>query len=302
MKRQSHVKRWLKASRLPSQTYIFFPLLLGQILGYAHIATWHWPIALLVHVFGLFIQLYIVYANDYADYQVDILNDTYTIFSGGSRVLVDGDITPEALKKTAFLMAAGSVGTALWLMMFYRRPWGLMFVGIALLLLYAYSYPPFRLSYRGGGEFLQMLGVGGVLPLFGYYAQAGNLIHFPFSLFLILLPTNLACALATSLPDEPSDRRGQKHTISVVFGNQRTRQIILCLNFLTITQFLFLLAENIDGICLMAGIAVMTLPFCLSILLYSSAVPGTCSLVYFVFLNILTTLLTTAGLALMFSV
>ncbi|GAK56512.1 UbiA prenyltransferase [Candidatus Vecturithrix granuli] len=295
------MKRWLKASRLPSQAYIFFPLLLGQILAYAHAATWDWPIALLVHAFGLFIQLYIVYANDYADYQVDTLNDTYTIFSGGSRVLVDGDITPEALKKAAFLMVGGSLGTALLLMMLYRRPWALLLATIALLLLYAYSYPPFRLSYRGGGEFLQMIGVGGVLPLFGYYAQAGDFIHFPCSLFLILLPTNLACAIATSLPDEPSDRRGQKHTISVVFGNQRARQIILCLNFLTITQFLFLLVENIDGICLMGGIAVMTLTFCLSILFCRSAVPGTRSLMYFVFSNILITLLTTTGLALMFS-
>ncbi len=293
------MKRWLKASRLPSQTYIFFPLLLGQILAYTHVATWDWPVALLVHTFGLFIQLYIVYANDYADYHADTLNDTYTIFSGGSRVLVDGDITPEALRKAAFLMAASSLGTALLLIIFSRRPGALVFAAIALLLLYVYSYPPFRLSYRGGGEFLQMIGVGGVLPLFGYYAQTGDFIHFPFSLFLILLPTNLACAIATSLPDEPSDRRGQKHTISVVFGNQRARQIILCLNFLTIAQFLFLLAENIDGLWLLGGIGAMTLPFFLIILLFGSAAPGTRSLVYFVFLNILITLMTTVGLSLM---
>lgn len=291
---------WLKASRLPSQTYIFFPLLLGQILGYTRIAEWNWPIALLVHVFGLFIQLYIVYANDYADYQVDILNDTYTIFSGGSRVLVDGDITPNVLKKAAFLMAGGSLGTALLLTIFFRRPLALMLVMMALLLLYAYSYPPFRLSYRGGGEFLQMIGVGGVLPLFGYYAQAGSLVHFPYTLFSILLPINLACAIATSLPDEPSDRRGQKHTISVLFGIQHARQIILGLNFLTIIQFLFLLFEYRDGISLMGGAVVVTLPFLLAFRLSGSALPGTRSLSYFVFLNILITFLTTIRLSLLF--
>lgn len=293
------MKYWLKASRLPSQTYIFSPLLLGQSCGSAHAAAWNWPIALLVHAFGLFIQLYIVYANDYADYQVDRLNDTYTTFSGGSRVLVDGDVTPQALKKAALLMAAASLGTALLLALFYQRPLAVLFAIVALLLLYAYSYPPFKLSYRGGGEFLQMIGVGGVLPVLGYYAQAGSFYHFPFPLFLILLPTNLACAIATSLPDEPSDRRGEKHTISVVCGVPRARLIILALNFLTITQFLFLLARTVDGTWLAAGSAAAALLFFSSMRLSRSALPGTRSLGYFVFLNITTTLLITAGLSLL---
>jgi 1,4-dihydroxy-2-naphthoate octaprenyltransferase len=240
-----------------------------------------------------------VYANDYADSQVDALNDTYTIFSGGSRALVDGDLTPQALKKAALLMAAASLGTALILTLFYRRPLAALFAIMAVLLLHAYSYPPFRLSYRGGGEFLQMIGVGGVLPLLSYYAQAGALFHFPFALFWILLPTNLACAIATSLPDEPSDRRGRKHTISVICGIPRARLIILGLNFLTIIQFLVLLAGAVDGIRLVGGIVGITLPFLLSIRHSRSALPGTRSLSYFVFLNIMITLMITAGLSLL---
>jgi 1,4-dihydroxy-2-naphthoate octaprenyltransferase len=104
--------------------------------------------------------------------------------------------------------------------------------------------------------------------------------------------------IATSLPDEPSDRQGQKHTISVVFGNQRARQIILCLNFLTITQFYFP-RENIDRLLLLEGIVPWRLPFFLIICFSGQPLQETRSLGYFVFPNILITLMTTVGLSLM---
>ena len=37
----------------------------------------------------------------------------------------------------------------------------------------AYTLPPLRLNYRGGGELLEMLGVGLALPLYNVYLQAG---------------------------------------------------------------------------------------------------------------------------------
>ena len=87
------IKAWLQASRLPSQSYIFFPLLLGQALRYAQTGQFDWTVFLLLHLYGLFLQLFIVYANDRADIETDRLNTTFTIFSGGSRTLVNGLIT-----------------------------------------------------------------------------------------------------------------------------------------------------------------------------------------------------------------
>ena len=71
------VLAWLQASRLASQAYIFFPLLLGQGFyrqtgGELNPAVLFW-----VGAYGLMIQLFIVYANDYADAEVDRLNTTY---------------------------------------------------------------------------------------------------------------------------------------------------------------------------------------------------------------------------------
>ena len=108
----------------------------------------------------------------------------------------------------------------------------------AIFLLYSYSYPPFRFSYRGGGELLQMLGVGLVLPIYGYLAQSGDFSFFPKELFLILLPMNLACAIATSLPDSPSDKISNKKTFTVLLGNPLAKTILLFLEIITYLFFI----------------------------------------------------------------
>ncbi|MCX8043331.1 MAG: prenyltransferase [Desulfobacterota bacterium] len=233
------VKAWLQASRLASQSYIFFPLLLGQSCWYAQQKTLDIWILVLVHAYGLCVQLYIVYANDYADTATDRINSTYNLFSGGSRVLVDGLLIPRELLAGIMItvLATILVGAMLW--HFAARPFSLLFIAVSLGLLWLYSYKPVQLSYRGGGELLQMLGVGGVLPLFGYYAQAGTVTGFPLMFLAFILPAQLSCALATALPDQPSDRQSGKRTCAVLFGAAATKVIISALNIVSIATCLF---------------------------------------------------------------
>ncbi len=96
MKKQ--LSAWIQASRLHSQSFIFFPILLGQAAWVSQGGSINWWAFVLIQLFGLFDQLYIVYANDYADYRDDRLNTAPTIFSGGSRVLVDNLLKPVQLK------------------------------------------------------------------------------------------------------------------------------------------------------------------------------------------------------------
>lgn len=290
-------KAWLKASRLPSQSYIFFPLLLGEMIAFCRLGQFDWGIFAFIHLFGVAIQLYIVYANDYADFEVDALNVTYTIFSGGSRVLVDGNLSRTALKHGAWAMAGTTIGIAVVLAIGFARVAAPLFVLLALFLLYAYSFPPIRLSYRGGGEFLQMIGVGVVLPLFSYYAQTGTLQHFPAEVFCLLLPTNLACAIATSLPDEPSDRQGQKRTVSVLLGNRNAKSLILGLNTLTVVQSGVLGIMGQPEMSDVALMALMALVLLVLICTFPQALPGTRRLSLFVFFSILLTILITGTLA-----
>jgi 1,4-dihydroxy-2-naphthoate octaprenyltransferase len=226
---------WLKASRLASQSYIALPLLLGQLV-YARTngGSLHLGVLALVQLFGLFDQLYIVYANDVADQATDRLNTTSTLFSGGSRVLVEDRLSAGTLGSAARAAAAALVAISLALALWRGAPLLVLFAFVAIGLLWAYSYPPFRLSYRGGGELLQTFGVGMVLPLYGYVAQGGSFASFPFALLALLLPTHLGCAIATALPDEPSDRQSNKLTLAARIGGERAALVTVALNLVAL--------------------------------------------------------------------
>lgn len=231
------IAAWLKASRLPSQSYIAPPLLFGQAYHYYLTGDLSIPILIVVQLFGLFDQLYIVFANDYADQETDRINRTATAFSGGSRVLVDGHLRPRQLRAAIPITVSLCLLSGVILAIVFGRWLALPITVVALLLLWAYSYPPIKMSYRGGGELLQMFGVGALLPALGYHAQAGTLAGFPWPMLWVLLPTHLACAVATALPDEPSDRASNKRTAVVLLGPRRARVAIVGLNAVSIVAF-----------------------------------------------------------------
>ncbi len=293
------LRAWLQASRLPSQAYLFLPLLLGQVLAWRVTGEWSWLVFLLVHTFGVFDQLYIVYANDVADEDTDRDNATATLYSGGSRVLVEGVLSSAVLLQAAWLMAGLALASTalIGLLAGHWLPLPLAMLGIALL--WAYSFPPLRLSYRGGGELLQTLGLGGVLPLLAFAAQAGDLVGFPWLLFAVLLPLNLATAIATALPDAPSDARANKRTLVVIHGPGPARRFILVLaggalllHLLFVHDALAMASLPLWWVLALPGMALM-----IATALHQRADPGTRMLSLFLFLVILVNVAYVAGLA-----
>lgn len=222
---------WLQASRLASQTYILFPLLLGQGFHRQNGGALNPAIFFWVCAYSLLIQLYIVYANDFADAEVDRLNTTYNMFSGGSRVLVNGLLNKHEMLIGIVVTMVINAGVGCVLTLFYGRGWALPLIILSWVLLWAYSYAPLRLSYRGGGELLQALGVGCLLLFLGYYAQAGTPQYFPWRYLLFVMPLQLGAALSTALPDEPSDRAGHKRTFVVLVGPVPAKLLIVLLYF-----------------------------------------------------------------------
>jgi 1,4-dihydroxy-2-naphthoate octaprenyltransferase len=228
------IAAWVRAARLPAQSNIAPSLLLGQALALQHRGSFAWEILAWLAVFGLLDQFYIVFANDVADVETDRRNRTATPFSGGSRVLPDGALTRAQLAIAGGTSAVLLLGVCGVLAFAHGRPLSPIFGLLALALLWAYSYPPLRLSYRGGGELLQMLGIGVVLPTFGYYAQAGALAGFPAAILLATLPMQLAGAIATALPDAPSDAESRKLTLAVRLGQQSAQRTALALQLVGI--------------------------------------------------------------------
>lgn len=292
-------RAWLQASRLPSQAYLFLPLLLGQLLAWRVSGEWSWLVFLLVQAFGVFDQLFIVYANDVADEDTDRDNATATRYSGGSRVLVQGTLSSALLWRAAGIMALlAMLSVALvGLLEGHWLPLPLAILGLGLL--WAYSFPPLRLSYRGGGELLQMLGLGAVLPLLAFSAQAGDLTGFPWLLLAVLLPLHLATAVATALPDMPSDARAHKRTLVVLYGLGPARRFILVLAAGALLLHLSFVHEALGLAAVPAG-WVLTLPglaLLIATLLHARSEPGTRLLDLLLFLLILVNVAYLATLA-----
>jgi 1,4-dihydroxy-2-naphthoate polyprenyltransferase len=290
---------WIKASRFPAQAFIFPSLLFGQVINFSIYRKFSWTMFALIHIYGLFMHLFIVYANDYADYETDKLNKTYTSFTGGSRVLVEGTLTHGSLLLGAVLMAMLCVVTGIWISI-YRDSWLiLILVFLGLLLLYSYSFHPIKISYRGFGEVLQMIGVGMVLPLIGYISQGGTIHDFPWRMMLIILPSQLAMAISTSLPDEPSDRLSFKRTTVVILGQNRAKFIIVLLYIITLisvvlTEKMYFL--NLPGWIYIFLVGTLIL-WQAALSRKSSAKPGSMTLFYVVLLSILTNTIVVIGVS-----
>jgi 1,4-dihydroxy-2-naphthoate octaprenyltransferase len=217
------VRAWIRAARPLAHANIAPPLLLGQALAVAQGAALDWLSFALAHGFGVLDHLVIVFTNDVADREGDALHSAPTIFSGGSRVLQEKLLRPAQLVGAALAAAAALValsGVGVWL----GRPLLPLFAVAALGLLAAYSLPPLRLSYRGHGEILQGLGVGLVLPLLGFYLQAGSLAEAPWALFAPLVVFGFASNILTALPDVEADRAAEKRSWPVRRGEAKARR------------------------------------------------------------------------------
>jgi 1,4-dihydroxy-2-naphthoate polyprenyltransferase len=190
-------------------------LLFGQALAVAVCGHFAWRAFAIAHVYGVLAQLFIVFSNDVADWQSDRANRTYNLYSGGSRVIPEGKLTPRQLAFAALIASVLLSGLAAYVGFGLKQPLLFFFAAATVALVWAYNFPPLRLAYRGHGELLQALGVGAVLPAAGFYLQCGALAPLPWPALFPSFLLGWAGNLLTSLPDYPSDRATGKRSFPV---------------------------------------------------------------------------------------
>ena len=217
-------RAWIKAARPLAQANIIPPLLWGQAIAFAQTGAFSVQWLLWALLFGVLDQLLIVFTNDVSDRATDAQNTSPTPFSGGSRVLVEGELSVRALSGAALVSFAALAALGAYLALIRERPLLLPLIAAGVLLVWAYDLPPLRLSYRGGGEVIQGLGIGVILPLSGYYLQVGTLLAFPLQVLIPAFILGFAGHITTALPDVESDRRAAKHTYPVRHGVKRARR------------------------------------------------------------------------------
>jgi len=175
--------------------------------------------------------------NDYYDAGgSDPINLRVTPFSGGSRVIQNGELKAATVLGMSILFLALALAAAVYLIRAGRS----LVIPLGLLALFAgwsYSAPPLQLMSRGWGEIVIFFTFGPLVTLGAYYVNSGSLslesfaIGFPQG-FLIT-----AVIWVNQFPDYQADKEAGKKNLVVRLGPGISRYLyclIMILSFISI--------------------------------------------------------------------
>lgn len=207
---------WLRIAR-PQ----FYPMTwLAYLMGSLATAAFDPASFILGLVFLVALEFSTVLINELVDLESDRRNQLFGPFTGGSRVLVEGDLSQRAARAGAasgFCLAA-LAGLAAIAASSSPGPLALVLAGFALLAT-GYTLPPLKVSWRSAGE-ADVAATHGILAvLAGYVAQGGSLAEpLPWLLGLPLSLAVLPSIILAGVPDRDADAAVGKRTLAVRLG------------------------------------------------------------------------------------
>jgi len=177
--------------------------------------------------------------NDYFDHVTknDWLNKNPTPFSGGSRVIQEGMVSPKGI--LVFSIACFAAGSMIGLWLNYRMGTNvILFLGITGVFLgFFYTALPLKIGYRGLGEIVVGFCFGPLVVMGSYYAQA---MRFSWTAFWASIPVGILVGLIlfiNEFPDYEADKAVNKNTFVVLLGKEKAViffNILLCLVYVII--------------------------------------------------------------------
>jgi 1,4-dihydroxy-2-naphthoate octaprenyltransferase len=259
--RKASVRGFLILSRIPFLSPGIAALVTGMLL--AILADYEPDIGLLImSLVGLsLIMLTTYYFNEYFDYEGDIINKSYIVFSGGSRAIPDR-LVPRILARLA---GYGSVGVLVVIAVTYMLFYFDDFPALLPLALFGafcgvfYSHPPFQWSYKGIGEII-IGGCYGILAMVsGYYVVSGVL---EVDLLLVAMPASMTifCVIvANEFPDIQADRAVNKLNLIVRLGLRRGSVMFSVVMLLTYPVMASSILVGVDWTIIAYGLPVLLL-------------------------------------------
>lgn len=255
----SKPKIWIKALRAPFFTATIAPVFLGTA-----IALNKGPINPFLFVLTLIgavlIHGGINLLNDYFDYKTgaDQRNVNPTPFSGGSRVIQEGYLSPKSVFSVAMvlILIGGLIGFYL---NYICGSNTILLIGIAGVFLgFFYTAGPLRLGYHGFGEFAVGIGFGPLIVLGSYFVQARFL---SLEALFSSMPAAILIALVlfiNEFPDRDADSASNKRNLVVVLGKERSRYVYIA--FLILCYFIIVAGVTLKIIPVYTLISLITLP------------------------------------------
>jgi 1,4-dihydroxy-2-naphthoate octaprenyltransferase len=248
----------VRALRLPFCTASAVPYIAGAILASG---PTRWDVFALGLAAVVFTHLSANLMNDVADdaNTVDRQDPRYFGFFGGSQLIQEGVLTGRAYLVGAVAcgcLAALAVVAAAW----QTGAWEVVAYFAAILLLgWAYSHPPAKLSSRGLGELTIFLLFGPACVVGGAYLQQGGwpgVAAWWVSVPMGLLTT--AILVTNEVPDAAIDAAGGKRTLVVRLGARRGW--LLLAGVLAVTYAMVVAGFAVEAIRAWGLVSLATLP------------------------------------------
>jgi 1,4-dihydroxy-2-naphthoate octaprenyltransferase len=219
---------------------LLVPAWFGQALGVAHTGELSLAATALGILYVVTHVSLVVLLNDWSDRHVDSLKRSMFPTSCSPKTIPDAILGERTVLGLGLASLVACVGVSLLAEHLLARPsaFAMGVAGIAVFL--AYSFPPFRLNYRGGGELLEAFGVGYLLPAFEAYVQSGATESLASPLYVGTVLLAGSSAIASGLSDERSDRAGGKCTVVTRFGNARAREAVVSSAFAGVAAWVVL--------------------------------------------------------------
>ena len=251
--------RWMRAIRLQFYPMTLVAYCVGALLtmsgnGSTNAACFAFGYATL---FSL--EIAAVFTNELGDTRTDLANKNFGPFTGGSRVLPDGDLTVSQVRAGVRYTLAAGVMLAAIAVACSDKPVMMASLCLAGLILgIGYTWSPLRLVYRTMGELNVALTHSFLMVFAGAASQPGGL---PVkAATLVSVPLFLAVFSAITLagiPDHDADEIAAKRTIAVAFGIRRSAavaMIIAVLSACTATVLMWVGAYPIASPALLIGV------------------------------------------------
>lgn len=240
------LKFWLKATRAPFFTASIIPVLVGAALAERE-GFFTAPSFLLALVIVVFEHAGANLLNDYFDAEgSDLINQTYTPFSGGSRCIQKGLLSKERCLRGSLFCYGISIITALTLSIQRGQSLILWLTLAGALLGISYSVSWIFGMGRGWGELAVGLAFGPLAALGSYLLQTnaiawkGFLTGVPIG-FLIM-----GVLILNQIPDFQADRDSGKRNWTVRAGGER-RVVWIYLAIIT-AAYLTVLTGIVGGV------------------------------------------------------
>lgn len=276
----TRVFKWLVVLRAPFLTATLVGVLTGAAAVYASTGAVPWGLFGLTLLGTMLLHLFANTANDYFDWTsgTDQANTDYIVpFTGGSRSIELGLITPPKLLALAIALLAGAAAVGVLLMVLQpAAAAGIAVIGLlgAFAALF-YTAPPLRLAARKGlGELFIGLTFGPLLTLGTGVVLRGALV---WTDALYGVPTGLLTAAIlwiNEFPDIEGDRATGKMNLVATLGWESARGGYVAILAAAALTIIGLYAAGLAPIWALA--ALLTAPMAVKAgrILYSTRVPA----------------------------